>query len=75
MWGSRSGNRSRGEAAAAMAAEFDDVDTPLVPCNNLRAHWEIGADGKLQMRWDLVEPAQVTQLRSPLSHDRSRRSA
>ena len=46
--------------------EFDAVETPLVPCNNLRAHWEIGADGRLEMRWDLATPAPsapVTQMK------------
>jgi hypothetical protein len=81
MFGFRSSNRPRGEAAVAMpggSREFDAVETPLVPCNNLRAHWEIGADGKLEMRWDLVEPKAVTQLRArPFlpPHGPARRSA
>jgi hypothetical protein len=75
MWGSRTSNRARAEAEAALPVEDEAVETPLVPCNNLRAHWEIGADGKLAMRWDLVEPVRQLRLRVPQAHDPSRRTA
>ncbi len=31
----------------------DVVETPLVPCNNLRAHWVKTAEGNLELRWEL----------------------
>lgn len=38
----------------AAAPSVDDVvETPLVPCNNLRAHWVKTPDGKLELRWEL----------------------
>ena len=57
MWGFRSVRRlresQRAEAAAVMPSVDEVVETPLVPCNNLRAHWVTGQDGKLELRWEL----------------------
>lgn len=79
MWGFRSSNRARNAAEAATPVGDGVVETPLVPCNNLRAHWEIGADGRLEMRWDLASPGPAAvmpmKLRPYLPPHPSRRSA
>ncbi len=43
----------RAEAAALTPQADEVVETPLVPCNKLRAHWVKGQDGKLELRWEL----------------------
>jgi hypothetical protein len=79
MWGFRSSNRARSAAEAATPVVDEVVETPPVPCNNLRAHGEIGADGKLEMRWDLASPGPVAvtpmRLRPYLPRHPSTRSA
>lgn len=48
---------ARSVAAETVAPEVDEVvETPLVPCNNLRARWITTEDGSLELRWDLVQP-------------------
>lgn len=49
----------RVEFSAAPEAA-DVVESSLVPCNNLRAHWVTAADGKLELRWELDSPADRT---------------
>ncbi|MBA3743697.1 hypothetical protein [Sporichthya sp.] len=46
--------RGTGEAEAVGALPVEDVvETPLVPCNDLRAHWVKTAEGNLELRWEL----------------------
>jgi len=56
MWAFRSVRRlrasQRAEAAAVTPSVDEVVETPLVPCNKLRAHWVTGQDGKLELRWE-----------------------
>jgi hypothetical protein len=30
-------------------------ESPLVPANNLRAHWVVAENGKLELRWELPQ--------------------
>ena len=46
----------RAEAAAVTPSTDELVETPLVPSNNLRAHWVTARDGKLELRWELDAP-------------------
>lgn len=46
--------RATRQAEAVAAPQVEDVvETPLVPCNNLRAHWIKTAEGNLELRWEL----------------------
>ncbi|HUR75180.1 MAG TPA: hypothetical protein VMZ00_12960 [Sporichthya sp.] len=47
---------SQRAAAGTVTPQVDDVvETPLVPCNKLQAHWVKGPDGKLELRWELAQ--------------------
>ena len=47
-------------APAAMPGLDGVHDSPLVPCNNLRARWVMTESGKLELRWELPQsPSQA----------------
>ncbi len=50
--------RGHGVRPAEQQPVVDDLSDhlPVVPCNGLRAHWNVGANGRPELTWAFPDP-------------------